>query len=86
MSCFKPNCTSETSYQPTPGETNVEGQPGDFDGGMNSQSSQFHSSFDTGYFTDPWGTESSQQTTGHFPTNISALIRQGDVDCSMPLH
>jgi hypothetical protein len=88
-----PNSTSESTseiiYQPPPGGIDVEGQLGDSDGVMNPKSSQHHSSFDSGYFTDSWGTESSQQTTGHFPTDSSVVgefARQGDIDGSMQLH
>jgi hypothetical protein len=86
------NSTSEgvfgTIYQPTPEDVDAEGQHRGSDDGMKLKNAQHHSSFDSGYFTDFGGTDSSQQTAGETPAHTSIvgeLERSGDVDNSMQM-
>lgn len=75
-------------FQPGPGGVDVEGQLGGSDGVMNPKSPQHHSSFDSGYYTDSWGTEYSQQTTVDLPTDTSLVgepARPGGVENSIQL-
>jgi hypothetical protein len=71
-----------------PGGVDFEGQLGGSDRGMNPKNPQHHSSFDSGYYTDSWGTKSSQQTTADLPTDTflaGDLARPGGVENSIQL-
>ncbi len=68
------NSTSENLYQSWPAEVEVEGQLGESDRVREPKSSQHHSSFDSGCYTDSWTVESSQQITVDIPADTSLVV------------
>jgi hypothetical protein len=61
----------ETFYQAAPAKVNVEGQLCRSESVIGRNFPQHHSSFDSGYYTNSWETEYSQQNTIHIETDMS---------------